>query len=346
MSSDKTEQPTPKRLRDAREKGDICKSQDIPAVATVLGITIYFIIMGPDILKMLLELVEFPMLVMHQPFSKSLSAASEMAIDITLKLVVPFVAYVMFLALVANLAQVGFLFAPKAAEPKFENMNPSKWFSKVFSMKNLVEFLKNIIKVVVLGLVVVYVLNKDMHILFQLETLSIFDFWTTLGKIVGELLMLVTGAFACIAILDFMYQKWKYTKDHMMTKDEIKQEYKDMEGDPHIKSKRRELLREMVTQDSMGRVRKAKVIVTNPTHFAVAIDYEKDKTPLPVIVAKGEGHLAKRIIKVAEEEGIPIMRNAPLARELFATGTENSYIPSNLIKPVADVLRWVQSLQK
>ncbi len=346
MSSDKTEQATPKRLREAREKGDICKSQDIPSVAIVFGIAVYLIVMGPSILQQLLELAEFPMLVMHKPFDTVLGQISAIAIESMLRLVVPFVCFVMFLGLVANIAQVGFLFAPKAAMPKLENLSPTKWFKKIFSMKNLFEFIKNIVKVVVLSLVVYYVLKKDLNILFQIESLEIFDFWATLGNIVADLLMLVTGAFGCIAALDFLYQKWKYNKDHMMSKEEIKQEYKEMEGDPHIKGKRRELLREMLTQDSLGRVRKAKVIVTNPTHFAIALDYEKGKTPLPLIVAKGEGYLAKRIIKIAEEEGIPIMRNVPLAQELFSTGTENSYIPSHLIKPVAEVLRWVQSLQK
>ncbi len=213
-------------------------------------------------------------------------------------------------------------------------------------MKNFVEFVKNIIKVLVLVWAVWHVMEKNLALFFQIESLSIDAFWVATGSIVADLLIVVAGSFACIAILDFIFQKWKYNQDHLMTKDEVKQEYKEMEGDPLIKGKRRELLREMLTQDTMGKVRRAKVIVTNPTHFAVAIDYEKNVTPLPVVVAKGEGHLAKRIIQVAEEEGIPIMRNAPLARELFATGTENSYIPKNLIKPVAEVLLWVQSLQK
>ncbi len=346
MSSDKTEQPTPKRLRESREKGDICKSQDIPSVATVLGLTVYLYFIGPDIFKKLMLLTEFPMLEMHKPFKEIASSYAALTTDIMFSLIIPIISFVMALALISNLSQVGFLYAPKAAMPKLENLDPAKWFKKTFSMKNLVEFFKNIIKVGVLGLVVWYVFKNNLGLLFQLESQGIYGFWSIIGSIISDLLIMTTVAFGIIAILDFLFQKWKYNKDHLMSKEEVKQEYKEMEGDPLIKSKRRELARELATQDTMSHVRQAKVLVTNPTHYAIALDYEKGKTPLPIILAKGEGHIAKRMIKVAEEEGIPIMRNVPLARELFATGTELSYIPKNLIKPVADVLRWVQSLQK
>lgn len=131
-----------------------------------------------------------------------------------------------------------------------------------------------------------------------------------------------------------------------MSKDEVKREYKEMEGDPYIKGKRKQLHRELIAQGAMDNVRKAKVLVTNPTHYAVALDYDKDTTPLPIILAKGEGELARRMIAVAQEEGIPIMRNVSLARNLFENGTENAYIPQDLIRPVAEVLRWVQSLKQ
>ncbi len=346
MSNNKTEQPTPKRKREAREKGDVCKSQDIASVATVLGLTLYLYFIGPDILERLLFLVEFPMLEMHKPFNEIASTYSSIAIDTLIILVVPVVCFVMALALISNLVQVGFLYAPKAAMPKLENLDPAKWFKKTFSMKNFVEFLKNVVKVIILSLVTWYVFEKNLALLFQLETQTIYGYWNVVGSILSDLLIITTVAFGIIAVLDFLFQKWKYNKDHLMSMEEVKQEYKEMEGDPQIKSKRRELAREIATQDTMSNVRRAKVLVTNPTHFAVALEYEKGKTPLPIILAKGEGHIAKRMIKVAEEEGIPIMRNVPLARELFATGTENSYIPKNLIKPVADVLRWVQSIQK
>ncbi len=342
--SDKTEQPTPKRIREAREKGDLCKSQDIPTALTVVGLTAYIILMGPSIMQDLIVMTEIPFKFMNEPFLIALGACVQSIIDIMLGIIYPIVFFVMGIALVANLAQVGFLFTMQGAMPKMENLSPSKWFKKTFAMKNLVEFVKNLLKVGILAYGVWYVMENNFRLLFRLQTGTIFDFWAVLGSIVQDLLIIASGSFAVIAALDFLYQKWKYNKDHMMSKDEVKKEYKEMEGDPQIKGKRKQLHQELLQQNAMGNVRNAKVLVTNPTHFAIALDYEKGKTPLPVILAKGEGFLAERMIQVAREEGIPIMRNVPLARELFETGTENSYIPRNLIQPVAEVMRWVGTL--
>lgn len=344
--SDKTEQPTPKRIREARNKGDICKSQDIPTAFTVLGLTAYLIVMGDTIFNQILTLMEIPIAVMHLPFQEALASAVEATLDIMFSILAPLISFVMFIALASNLLQVGFLFTMEGAMPKMDNLSPSKWFKKTFAMKNLVELIKNIIKVSVLGFAVWSVMEENLKVLFQLQTGTIYDFWAVLGTIVKDLLLIASYSFVTIATLDFLYQKWKYNQDHMMTKDEVKREYKEMEGDPHIKGKRKQLHQEMLSQNTMNNVRKAKVLVTNPTHFAIALDYEKDKTPLPIILAKGEGYLAQRMIQVAKEEGIPIMRNVPLARQLFETGAENSYIPKDLIKPVAEVLRWVQTLQR
>ena len=170
--------------------------------------------------------------------------------------------------------------------------------------------------------------------------------WTVVGEAVNDLVLTAAGAFCVVAALDYLYQRYKYNQNHMMSKDEVKREYKESEGDPHIKSKRKQLHKEMLAQNSLDNVRKAKVLVTNPTHYAVALDYEKDRTPLPLILAKGEGVLARRMMEVAKQEGIPIMRNVPLARALYRDGTENAYIPKDLIGPVAEVLRWVQSLER
>ena len=230
--------------------------------------------------------------------------------------------------------------------PKLDNVSPGKWFKKVFSVKNAVEFLKNIVKVTVLG-VTVYVIFADyLPRLFRIPQGNVGDMWSVLGAAAGDLVLTAAGVFCVIAAADWFFQKWQFNKQNMMSKDEVKREYKESEGDPLIKSKRKQLHQEMIAQNQVANVRKAKVLVTNPTHFAVALDYEKERTPLPVILAKGQGALAQRMIRAAEEEGIPIMRNVPLARGLYEQGAENSYIPQDFIGPVAEVLRWVQSLQR
>ena len=303
MSSEKTEQPTPKRLRDSREKGQVAKSQDVPSALTVILLC-------------------------------------------SLRVALPLIGMVMAVALCANLMQVGVLFSVQAAMPKLENLSMGKWFKQVFSLKNLVEFLKNIIKVLILGVSVYVIFSDYMPQLFRIPQGDIGDMWRLLGSACGELVLVSAGVFCVIAAADWCFQKWQFNKQHMMSKEEVKREYKESEGDPLIKGKRKQLHQEMIAQNQIANVRKAKVLVTNPTHFAVALDYEKDRTPLPVILAKGQGVLAQRMIETAREEGIPIMRNVPLARSLYEQGTENAYIPQDLIGPVAEVLRWVQSLRQ
>ena len=346
MSSEKTEQPTPKRLRESREKGQVAKSQDVPSALTVMAVAVYLLAMSSDMLNTLLAMGEAPMLLMDRPFEEALPLAVTSTLLCALRVALPLIGMVMVVALCANMMQVGVLFSVQAAMPKLENLSMNKWFKQVFSLKNLVEFLKNIIKVTVLGVTVWVVMRDHLPTLFAIQRGTIWTMWEVLGMAVKDLLLMAAGVFCVIAAVDYLFQKWQYTKNHMMSKDEVKREYKEMEGDPQVKGKRKQLHQEMLSQNALGNVRKAKVLVTNPTHYAVALDYEKDRTPLPVILAKGEGFLAQRMIRVAQEEGIPIMRNVPLARSLFENGTENAYIPKDLIGPVAEVLRWVQSLQR
>lgn len=343
--SNKTEQPTSKRLREAREKGDLCRSQEIPTAATVLILVLYIVLAGPYIYAKITIMINIVFESFYLSYYEAFEKIYYVVLDVFIDIVFPILFLVMGVALLANLSQVGFLFSIQAALPKLENLNPNKWIKKVFSLKNGIELLKNILKVAIISYFVYYVLQSYMTIFFKIQTSSIMELWIIIGEAIKNLLIYTSVAFCVIAVFDYLFQRWQYTKQHLMSKDEVKREYKEMEGDPHIKSKRKQLYKELLAQNSLNNVRKAKVLVTNPTHYAVALDYEKDKTPLPVVLAKGEGELAKRMIKVAEEEGIPIMRNVPLARNLYHNVEENAYIPADLIQPVAEVLRWVQSLK-
>jgi type III secretion protein U len=344
LSGEKTEQPTPKRLREAREKGQVAKSQEVPAAALVLSLAVYLLAMGPSIMATLRAMAEATFNMAFAPFDQVFALAVSIVGRGMLEIVAPIVALVVTVSFLSSLAQVGLLFSVKAAAPKMENLSPAKWFKKTFSISNLIDLLKNIIKVVVLSVIVYKILGRHWHDLFRLPKTDATGLTTVLGSSSADLAVWAASAFACLAAADYAWQRHKYNKDHMMTKDEVKREYKEMEGDPIIKSRRRQLHQEMASQGAMDSVRKAKVLVTNPTRFAVALDYEKDRTPLPVILAKGEGELARRMIEAAKEAGIPILREAPLARELFEQGSENAYIPTSLIGPVAEVLRWLETL--
>ena len=345
MSEDKTEKPTDKRLRDAREKGQVAKSREVPAAAVVLVLAVYLFWRGPVIASQFKEAAEAIMVLAFLPFEEALGLALSVAGSLFLKILGPLVPMVVVASVLGNLGQIGLLFSLEAAKPKLENLSPGKWFKKTFSKDNLLELLRNIVKVVVLGMVVRRVLGgswKEMSLLPRSDIQSLSAF---LGNLVTGLILWTAAAFAALAAIDFVWQRFKFTKDNMMSKDEVKREYKEMEGDPIIKSRRRQLHQELASQGTLDSVRKSKVLVCNPTHYAVALDYEEGRTPLPIVTAKGEGELARRMIEAAERAGIPVMREASLARDLYDNSTENAYIPKSLIGPVAEVLRWLKSLE-
>jgi type III secretion protein U len=344
--SDKTEQPTAKRLRDAREKGQVPRSQEIPSAAIVLALIMYLSVRAQDIFSMLSEVIQLSFSTVGDTWETGLARLVPALIQIALNILLPLVAIVITASILANIAQVGFMFSMQAAMPKLSNLSPAKWFKKVFSKKGLFELVKNIIKIITLGLVVWRVLLLHWVDLFKIPWSGVRQFWTIMGGTAWDLAIHAAAAFAILAVLDFFWERFQFIKENMMSKDEVKREYKEMEGDPHIKSKRKQIHQEMASQNAMDNVRRAKVLITNPTHYAVALDYEEGKTPLPVVLAKGEGLLAQRMIAVAKEAGVPIMQQAPLARALYRDGTENAYIPKDLIGPVAEVLRWLKTLER
>ncbi len=344
MSDEKTEQPSAKRLRDARQKGQVAKSQDVPSAFTTIVVAVYLLVAGPSLYEDLVVMTQIPIDLMNRPFEEALPVAFLATCVYIVRISLPFVGIVILTSLVANLGQVGVLFSMEAAMPKLSNLSPAKWFQNVFSVKNVVELLKNVLKVLVIGYVVYAIFEEIFPVLFRLPTGTIYSVLSLLASAIGDMLIHSAAVFCIIAAADYVFQRFQFTKQNMMSKDEVKREYKESEGDPQVKGQRKQLHQEMISQNTLGNTRKAKVLVTNPTHFAIAIDYDKDTTPLPMILAKGQDALALRMIEVAKEEGIPVMRNVDLARALFETGTENAYIPKDLIGPVAEVLRFIQNL--
>lgn len=347
MAGEKTEQPSAKRLRDAREKGDIPKSTEVVSATTVLAVFGYFIVNGSDIFRDLTSCCEFVFAhAATYPYEDALRLIGAKVLQCGLGIVFPVLGCAMIGAFLALLVQVGVLFAPKGAMPKLSNLSPKNWIKKVFSKKNLVELIKNIIKVTVLGAVVFLVASNNLVDVFKLTKTSMGQIWLMLGSIMRELAIYAIACFVTLAALDFVYTRFKFTKDHMMTQEEVKKEFKESEGDPQIKQKRKQLHKEMLNQNTLAKTRKAKVLIVNPTHFAVAIDYDPERTKLPVVLAKGQGDLAKRMIEVAEQEHIPVLREPPLARALYADSHEDEYIPSDLLAPVAKILQIVNRLKQ
>ena len=346
MSGEKTEQPTPKRERDARNKGQVAVSKEVVSTALLVAIFTWFMVGWKWMFGEVGEMILLPATCYHLPFEealpKVLSGVAAAAALVTL----PFLGLVIAGGIASNYFQVGALFTLEPLKPDLKKLNPIDKIKQMFSMKNLVEFLKSNFKIAFLGVLLYIVIRDAIGPLTHIPYGGLEGVTTLLAALLFRVALFTMLAYVIIAVADLFFQKHQHTKQLMMTKEEVKQEYKEMEGDPTIKSKRKQLHQELVMGDASEKVKKSSVLVTNPTHYAIAIYYEKDKVRLPMILAKGEGALALRMIKTAEEAGVPIMRNIPLAHNLFDNAMVDKYIPADLIEPVAEVLRWVMQLRQ
>jgi len=344
--SDKTEPPTPKKLREAREKGEVAKSKDL--VQGLLFVVIFAILLGNNQANMrtLGTLIVLPGDFYAMPFLVSVREVGTMAINAAFAVMLPLIGAVMLTAIAGNMVQTGVLLAFKALKPNLNKLNPGAQLKNMFSVKTLIEFVKNVVKIAILAIILYGVLKAGLRDLLLSATCGLGCVLGVGSKMLIQILSYAAAVFLIIAAFDYFLQYQQHMKGLKMSKDEIKREYKEMEGDPHIKSKRKQFHHELMMEDTSQRVRKSSVLVTNPTEIAVAILYDAEETPLPLVLAKGEGYLAQRMIAIAREEGIPIMQNVPLARSLHSEAPVDQYIPSSLIEPVAEVLRWVQSLQE
>jgi len=338
--------PTPKKLRDAREKGQVCTSKDI--VSTSLLIVLFC-------------LTAICSLFMVRDFNALMRFVGERLGDVPVasiregvKLVAIFICKYSFLFVVvaaivgiaANVAQIGFLFTLEPLKPNMDKLNPVEGAKKIFCMKNFFEFFKNVVKVCFLGYLIYKIIWASIPELLTLCYGTIDDIFPCLKLMLKRLAYYTAFGYIVIAVVDRLFQGKNYTKEMMMTKDEVKREYKEMEGSQEIKQAQRQFREELLNgPDPAPATRKADVVVTNPTHLAIGIRYRAEEAPLPQIVVAGADRYAKIIRETALEEGIPIMENVPLAHALWEKARIGEFIPDDLVEPVAEVLKWVKKLQ-
>lgn len=349
---EKTESASPKRLVDARDKGQVSKSVDVTTAGMLLigGLTLFafgnpFITNFQDFMKEILRnsaSVTITDANVHHLFAKLMNVIAG--------LILPLILIITLIAFAGEVAQVGFKFASKKFTEglNFKQIfNPFSGMKRLFFSKNsMFELVKNLMKVVILGLVVWSVLyNKDEQLLSLIER-PFADVGKMMADIAYELVWKVGLVYIAIALSDFYYQKWQFADNMKMTKKEVKDENKQSEGDPMVKSRVRSLMRSRIRKLMLKNVQTADVVITNPTHFAVALSYKSGVTTAPVVVAKGVDFLAQRIKKIAYEYDVPIVENPPLARELYRLVEVDQEIPENLFKAVAEVLAYVYSLKR
>ncbi len=343
MAGEKSEEPTPKKLREARKRGEVPKSRDLATAAVVLATAGALVGAGEGSLRALRDCARLCFRAAGGPRPGN-PAYLEAGLAFGVDALVPIVLAALLAGTVATYLQVGGLVTVKALEPKLERINPIRGFKNLFSQRQLVELLKTMLKIGVVGFVAWGVLRDGARGIGGLTGQPAMQTLAAAGTLVTTLMIRVGGVVLALGVLDLLYQRWRFRRDQRMTKDEVKREHKDAEGDPHSKSQRDRMHREIVEHDTVEQVHNADVLVVNPTHVAVALRYEDGETDAPEVVARGQEHLARRMIEAARQSGVPIMRDVPLARALFELEV-GEQIPETLFEAVAAVLKaaWAES---
>ena len=343
-SGERTEQPTAKRLTDARNRGDIAKSKDLSAALGLL-VAILLLKYGGYIIAHYTRL--FTVRVLSLEFAyleipegrEILPLLAGWGIWLIL-LLFPFLLLLALFVYIADVLQVGFMFTTEPLKIKFDKLNPISGLKRLFSLQNIMTLLMNISKLAIIMPIAWYTIIgelKSVIVLLAMEPTGIFIYKT---NSVLNLALLLACLLLVLGLADYIWQKRQYIKKLKMTKQEVKEEYKQMEGDPKIKGKRRQKQMEMAMQRMMKEVPQAEVVVRNPTHFAVAISY-KPEMPAPMVVAKGADKMAERIIAEARKAGVPLVENPPLARELYKKVEVGEEIPPELFATIAELLAHV-----
>lgn len=340
--SEKTEQPTAKKLRDARKKGQVANSKDVTSTALLIVIFTYLGLRREYVLKTLMDLFVVPTNFLKEPFLAACNHMGLACLEVGVKVVLPLVLLVFFTGVMSNILQFGLLLSFESIKPNFSKLNPISKLKNIFSLKNLIEFLKSAAKILFLGTLLYFVIRNTLDPLLKVPFTSLRDFINILPSIMKTFALNVGFAYVVVAFLDFIFQRYNHTKQLMMTKDEVKREFKESEGDPTIKGKRKQFHRELLQGSPAQKTKRASALIVNPTHYAIAIYYNEVITPLPVVLAKGIDYQAQLMKKVAKEFNIPIMENVPLAHALYDLADEGRYIPRELIEPVAKVIRWIR----
>lgn len=347
FAGEKTESATPKKRQDARKKGQVAKSMDLPAAFILLFSFLSFLMFGGYMKEKLVNIFRN---VYENQLTMDITAANVQVLFVDLvqqglTILAPIFILVVLVAFIGNYAQIGFMFIGDPLMMKFNKINPIEGFKRIFSLRTVMDFLKSTMKMLIIGYVVYTTLMGEKAKLLGLGHAPLESTFSFIASVTLKLGIKIGAILIVLAIFDFIYQKYEYEKSLKMSKQDIKDEYKKSEGDPLIKGKIRAKQRQMAMQRMMQEVPKADVIITNPTHFAVALKYDSNNMQAPTVVAKGADYVALKIKEVAKKNGIMTMENKPLARAIFAQVEIGDSIPAELFQAVAEVLAYVYKVK-
>lgn len=346
--SQKTEEPTQRRLQEAFRKGQVAFSREVSNFFILLVLAFLVVWLLPLAMGYTMRYFQ---VFLESPESLPMGTADEarsILADSALHgagILAILIGGTVVAAVLASFVQNGIVFSSEPIKPKLEKISPMKGIKRLFSMRSMIEFVKGIFKIIIIGSVGYLAVKADMEELAQLPVVSLESILLFMQDVAKRLMIGVCSVMALIALLDVLYQRYEYKKNLRMTKQEVKDEMKQHEGDPHIKARLRGIRMERARERMMAAVPQADVVVTNPTHFAVALKYDTEVMQAPVVIAKGQDHIAFRIRTLAEEHDIPIVENPPLARALFDSVEIEQEIPFEHYQAVAEVISYVYRLK-
>lgn len=343
---EKTEPATAKKLKDARDEGKVAKSRELNSafdlIVLFLCLKIFVSFVGEKFIDIFSYIYEnMPDFVKINEGGLSVQAVAGLLASVTLKsllIMLPFMAFGFVVTLLVSIVQVGWKVSTKPMKPELSKLNPLNGFKRIFSKDSLFELVKSILKIVIIIYIAYTSIKDNANDLFALYDLGLNQAVALVGTLIINTGIKISIVYLVIGLADFIYQKHKFNEDMKMTKQEVKDEYKNTEGDPQIKGRQRRKMQEVSQKRMMQDVPKADVVITNPTHFAVALKYEAEVSSAPVVLAKGEDYLAQKIKEVARENKIEIVENKPLARMLYHNVDVGAEIPPELYQAVAEVL--------
>lgn len=345
--SQKTEEPTSRRLSEARKKGQIAQSKEVTNFASLLGMTFMVGILAPFMMLRLFSalsgVVEHAGVVQINPGTTG-TILFDLSVDSLIALAPVFGLFIV-LALIANIGQSGFLVTPDPIMPKLEKISPLSGLKRMVSLRSIVEFLKGLLKMSVVAAIAYYLISPEVDRAEELMDMDVVDILHEVQTLVIRMMIGVLVCMFVIAVADYLYQRYEYMKQMRMSRQEVRDEHKQSEGDPQVKARLRQIRMDRARRRMMAAVPKADVVVTNPTHYAVALQYDTETMAAPKLVAKGSDAVALRIREVAKENDVPIVENPPLARALYAGVELDEQIPETHFKAVAQVISYVYRLK-
>ena len=346
---DKQFDATPRKLEQARKEGQVVKSKDFSTAISLLIMFSAIYALAPFIWNQIVQLYTLLYEQIQNAHMQDIGYTYVLIVTIkcTVLIIGPILFLAWFVAIMADFIQVGPLVATAPLVPKLDKLNPTKYFKNIMSVKTLFELFKNILKVVILGYIGWSVYTQHIESILMLASIdNNFAVMIEFGKLITEFIFKACVAFLIISAADYGVTKWKFLKDQKMSFKEIKDEYKNTEGDPNVKAALRQRRMQMLQQGMMDAVPEADFVVTNPTHIACALKYKAEEMDSPQLIAKGTELIAKKIIDIAKEHNVPVIENAPVARALFRMVDLNQFIPPELYKAIAEILLFVYNMKK